>query len=111
MIGIRHLLKVIQQWHRRRTICEGRTLSRFVAKDVRRDILVTSTARIQDGLITCRVRTTQVLYVSRGLAIQPDFGPATELRVEEMWKWNGQPWGVLPDGTSIVDHMPRAKSD
>ena len=111
MISIRELLKGIQKWYRRRTIREGRTLSRFVAIDVRRDILVTSTARIQDGLITCRVRTTNVLYVSRGLAIQPDFEPAKELRLDEMWKWTGQPWGGLPDGTSIVDRGPQSGSD
>ena len=103
MIGIQKLLRAVRGWHRRRTIREGRTLSRFIAKDVRRDILVTSTARIDDGLITCRVRTTNVLYVSHGLVADSEFEPPKEIRIDEMWKWTGQPWGGLPDGTSIGD--------
>lgn len=111
MISMRQILKGIQSWLRRQTIREGMTLSRFVARDVRRDILVTSTARIEDGLITGRVRTVNVHYVSRGLDTQPAFQPAKELRIDEMWKWTGESWGGLPDGTSIVDRVAESESD
>jgi len=111
MVGIRKVLRAVQGWHRRRTIREGRNLSRFIATDVRRDIVVMSTARIEEGLITCRMRTTNLLYVARGLAVESEFEPPKEVRVDDMWKWTGQPWGGLPDGTSIVDHVPRERPD
>ena len=80
-------------------------MSRFIARDVRRDVEVVSAAKIDEGIITGRVRTTNLLYVSRGLIEQPDFGPPQELRIDDIWHWSGQNWGGLPDGTSIVDHV------
>jgi hypothetical protein len=81
---------------------EGVTLSRFVARDVRREILIISAARVHEGILTARVRTTNLLYVSRGLLPPPDFEPAREVNIEELWTWTGLSWGGLPDGTSIV---------
>ena len=94
--------KGIQIWFRRRKYREGRTLSHFIARDVRRDIEVVSAARIEEGLVTVRVRTTNLLYVSKGLAARPEFEGPVEMRLEELWKWSGQSWGGLPDGTSLV---------
>jgi hypothetical protein len=105
------ILKAIQRWYQRGTFGEGRTLSRFVARDVRREIVIVSAARIDEGIITARVRTTNVLYVSRGLIPKPEFDPAMELQIKKMWNWTGKNWGGLPDGTSIVDHLPRVGSD
>jgi hypothetical protein len=99
------MFKEIQRWYRRRKFREGATVSGFVARDVRRDILIISTAKIDEGIITGRVRTTNVLYLHKGLVAKPEFGPETELRIDEMWKWTGNSWGGLPDGTSIVDHL------
>lgn len=95
----------IKRWLRHRKYHEGRTLSQFIAPDVRRDILIVSAARIDEGIIVGRVRTKNVLYVDRGLAPEPEFEPPQELHIDTMWKWTGQPWGGLPDGTSIVDHL------
>jgi len=100
------MFKKVQSWFRRRRFQEGRTLSRFIARDVRRDILIVSAARIDEGIITGRVRTTNVLYVSKGLIPHPEFEPARELHIEEMWDWSGKSWGGLPDGTSIVARNP-----
>lgn len=100
-----------RRWWRRRRFREGRVLSRFVAKDVRRDIVVVSAVRIDDGIIVGRVRTTNVLYVARGLAPQPDFEPERELHIDDMWRWSGQSWGGLPDGTSIADAPPEPRSE
>jgi len=86
-------------------------VSRFIARDVRRDILVVSAARIDEGLITGRVRTTNLLYVSKGLVTQSEFEEARELRIDEMWRWTGKSWGGLPDGTSIVDHLRSRQSE
>ena len=101
-MSIRNIFHRIQRWYRRRRFREGSTLSRFIARDVRRDILIVSTARIDQGIITGRVRTMNVLYLSHGLVLEPEFEPPKELRIEEMWVWTGQSWGGLPDGTSIV---------
>ena len=73
--------------------------------DVRRDVLIVSTRRLDEGIIQGRVRTTNVLYVSNNLMPEADFGPAEELRISEMWKWTGEPWGGLPDGTSLADRL------
>jgi hypothetical protein len=99
------IFKAIQRWSRRRRFREGRTLSRFIACDVRRDIVIVSTARLEEGIITGRVRTTNVLYVAKGLVPQPEFEPPTELQIREMWNWTGKRWGGQPNGTSIVDHL------
>jgi hypothetical protein len=82
-------------------------LSQLIARDIRRDVLVISAARIDEGILIGSVRTTNILYVARGLIAAPPFEPPRELRVADLWKWTGQPWGGLPDGTSIVDQVPR----
>jgi hypothetical protein len=93
-----NILKTMQLWWRRRRFREGKTLSGFIARDVRRDILVVSAARIEDGVITARVRTTNALYVHGGLTPEPEFEPPQELRIEEMWDWTGQSWGGFQTG-------------
>jgi hypothetical protein len=99
------MFQALHRWFRRRKFRKGRTISRFIARDVRRDILIISVARIDEGIITGRVRTSNVLYDSHGLVKEPEFEPPRELRIEEIWHWTGHTWGGLPDGTSIVDHL------
>ncbi|MEM8883355.1 MAG: hypothetical protein AAGD14_04760 [Planctomycetota bacterium] len=101
----------VRDGSRRFPLREGRVVSRFIARDVRRDILVVSTARIDEGYITGRVRTTNLLYQYRGLVPESEFGESREIRIDEMWHWTGKSWGGLPDGTSIVDHPHRQDSD
>jgi hypothetical protein len=101
----------IRFWFRRRRLGEGRTISRFIARDIRREIFIVSAARVDEGIITARIRTTNVLYRSRGLVPEPDFEPAYELRIDDMWRWTGKPWGGLPDGSSITDRMHQEQSD
>ena len=103
MGSIRDILKSLRSWSRRLTFREDKVLSRFIARDVRRDILIVSVARIDEGIIRARVRTTNVLYLSKGLVPEPEFEPARELHIDEIWHWTGESWGGLPDGTSIVD--------
>ncbi len=99
------MFQTLHRWLRRRRFREGRSVSRFIAPDVRRDILIVSAARIDEGIITGRVRTSNLLYLAGGLVREPEFEPPRELRIEDMWHWTGQRWGGLPDGTSIVDHL------
>ena len=105
------MFQTLHRWFRRRRFREGRTISRFIARDVRREILVVSAARVDEGIITGRVRTTNVLYLSGGLVRESEFGPPTELRIVDMWRWTGQSWGGLPDGTSITDHLHETRND
>ena len=96
------LFKNIRGRFRRWRYREGRMLSRFIAKDTRREILIVSAAKVEEGIITGRVRTTNLLYVSRGLIPEPEFELARELRINEMWRCTGQSWGGLRDGTSLA---------
>jgi hypothetical protein len=105
------MFKSLKRWFHHRKYCEGRTFSHFIARDVRRDIQIVSAARIDDGFITGRVRTSNVLYLSKGLVPPPEFEPARELRIDEMWNWTGKGWGGLPEGTSIVNHLKERKPD
>lgn len=73
--------------------------------------MIISVAKIEQGIIVARVRTTNVLYLSGGLVAESEFGPEMELRIDEMWHWTGKAWGGLPDGTSIADHVHRDQSD
>lgn len=99
-------LKNIRRRSPRRTFREGEIVSQFIAPDVRREVLVVSAARIEEGIITGRVKTTNLLYVAAGLVQEPEFEPARELILDDIWNWTGQPWGGLPDGRSIVEHIP-----
>jgi hypothetical protein len=99
------MFKSIQNWFRRRRFREGETISRFIACDIRREVQVVSAARIVDGFITAHIRTSNVLYTSKGLVAKPEFEPAREIRIDELWKWTGKSWGGLPDGTSIAEHL------
>jgi hypothetical protein len=97
------MLKSIQRWFRHLRYREGRTISRLIARDVRRDIQIVSAARIDDGNITARVRTSNVLYVSKGLTTRPEFEPPRDIRLDEMWTWTGKSRGGLADGTSMAE--------
>jgi hypothetical protein len=95
----------MREWFRRRQYRQyevGRVLSRFIVPDVRRDVEVLDISKLQEGFITARVRTTNILYISKGLVPEPEFEPAREIAVHDLWHWTGQPWGGLPDGTSLV---------
>lgn len=97
------LIDRVRLWHLRRKLREGVVVSNFIAKDVRRDILIVSVAKLGDGLILARVRTTNVLYASMNLAAVPDFGQPEELQVRSMWNWSGATWGGLPNGRTIAE--------
>lgn len=104
-------LRSIRDGLRRRRYRDGRILSRFIARDIRRDVLIVSSEKVDAGLITGRVRTTNLLYLAGGLIPEPEFEPARELRIEELWRWTGKSWGGLPDGTSIVDRAVPGSPD
>lgn len=101
-------MKLLQQamtFWRRIIYRPGGTLSRFIAKDVRREVLVVSTDELGDGIITVQIRTTNILYRSADLVAAEQFGDAVRIPISTLWKWTGKPWGGLADGTSIVAHL------
>lgn len=73
--------------------------------DVRREILVVNIDEIETGFVVAKVRTNNLLYLSQRLSAENQFGNAERIRIDEMWTWTGKPWGGLPDGKSIVDHL------
>lgn len=87
--GFRHLCR----WVRRRRYRPGRVVSRFVAPDIRRDVLVVDASQIDARTITARVRTWNVLYSIKGLASVPPFGEVQSVQLRELWAWTGAPWG------------------
>lgn len=89
----------------------GRTVSRFVARDVKRDIIVVASDEIDDGFVTVRMRTNNMLYIRNRLVAEHDFGPPERIAIANLWDWSGNPWGGLADGTSIVDHIGDVCSD
>ena len=75
---------------------------RFIARDVRREIKVLSIDELEDGYVTVNHRTINVLYTSRDLIDEQPFSEPERVALDDLWHWTGQPWGGLPDGTSLV---------
>jgi len=96
------MIQKIQSWLLRREYRVGRTLIRFIARDVRREVEILDTTRLEEGYVTARVRTFNVLYVSNGIQKKSEFEEAREVALSDLWKWTGQSWGGLPDGTSLA---------
>jgi len=105
------MLPAIQLWFRERRYRGGCTVSRFVARDVRRDVVVVATDRLKEGFITARVRTINVLYQSKGLVPESEFEPPREIALVDLWVWTGQSWGGLADGTSLVGTHQASKTN
>ena len=97
------MFKFLVKWNRRRKYKVGNVFTRLIARDIVRDIKVESIDKLDDGVITVRVRTNNILYVSNGLTEKNEFGKPEEIAIADLWKWSGQGWGGLPDGTSLFD--------
>ena len=89
----------------------GKPLSRFIARDVRREILVVNIDEIEAGFVVAKVRTNNLLYLSKRLTAEKQFGNSERIAIEGMWTWTGQQLGGLPDGTSIVDHVQSSNTN
>lgn len=83
--GFSHL----RRWLRRRWYRPGRVVTRFVARDIRRDVLVIDASQIDAGIITVRVRTWNVLYAVKGLASVAPFGDVQTVELRALWAWAG----------------------
>lgn len=102
---IKNIFRYLMKRRHRKIYREGCVLSRFIARDVRRDVMILSAHDIEDGFITARIRTTNVMYLSRGAVSSLAFEPPQQIALDQLWVWSGQPWGGLADGTSIADKI------
>jgi hypothetical protein len=68
-------------------------LSKFIAKDIRRDIRVIDASRVDEGYVTAQVRTTNVLYNGKGIEPECSFGGPEILNLDQAWDWGGESWG------------------
>jgi len=96
------MLQGIRHWFQRRRYRVGKTVSCFIARDVRRDVEIVATHRLKKGFITARVRTTNVLYQMKALVPESEFEAAREIALVDLWNWTGHSWGGLEDRTSLV---------
>ena len=100
MLGamLKKFLNACRLAYRRRRLLVGATLSRFVAKDIRRDVEVVDAAEVDKGFVSARTRTWNVLYASKRLAPKPDFGEPQRVSIQNLWDWKGPSWGgPVPD--------------
>jgi hypothetical protein len=91
LAGLRRML-------RRRKYRRGAQLTRFIARDIRRDVEIVDDSEVDDGFVVARIRTWNGLYaIKLGHAAEP-FRAARRIAVAELWKWTGHVWGgPVPD--------------
>jgi hypothetical protein len=67
----RHKFRV---WRWRRQYRFGHVLTKFIARDIRREVEVVDVSRIEEGVISVKLCTWNVLYAARGITPKPPFG-------------------------------------
>jgi hypothetical protein len=86
------ILQNILTWSWKIRYRPGKIITRFIAKDIRRDVAVIESAEIESGIITGKIRTWDVLYASKGIKEKPSFGDVQRFEIEHLWDWPGDPW-------------------
>jgi len=99
---VRQFFKKLKLKRLRSKYSVGSIHERFVACDVKRTVEVISADEINQGWITVRAKTANVLYEMGGLTEPPDFGEGQRIKLKDIWVWTGASWGGLEDGTSLV---------
>jgi len=102
LLAILHKLRL---WHRKRRYRPGKIITRFVARDIRRDVEVVDASQIERGVIRARTRTWNLLYAAHGVSSKPPFGDVRMIMLRDLWKWSGESWGG-PVSTSEDGLMP-----
>ena len=92
------MFATLRRYLRRRKYTAGARLTRFVACDIRRDVEIVDALELEDGYVSARIRTWNVLYVVHGMAGEPEFSAPRRVAIADLWKWTGQLWGgPVPD--------------
>ncbi len=90
----------LRKWHWKRTYREGKSISRFIACDIRRDVEIVDDSKVDFGEVTARVRTWNTLYYAKGIGTKPPIDDERRIEIRDLWKWDGEPWGSpVPDST------------
>jgi hypothetical protein len=97
----------LRKYLRRRKYTAGARLSQFLAPDVRRDVEIVDVSDLEEGYVSARIRTWNVLYASNGLSAIPEFEAPRRVAITDLWKWTGQQWG----GSIPNDDISRANPD
>lgn len=88
----------------RRRYAAGARLTRFLAPDVRRDVEIVDASELEQGYVSARIRTWNVLHAAHG-APAPELEAPRRVAISELWRWTGEPWGgPVPD-----DDLGRSK--
>jgi hypothetical protein len=92
-VVLSRILREYRTRRRRKRYRAGAVLRRFVACDIRRDVEVIDASEIDDGFVTARVRTWNVLHASKGIAPEPEFDEPRRMEIDGIWEWKGPSWG------------------
>jgi hypothetical protein len=87
------MLAALRRYLWRKQFHPGASLTRFIAKDIRRDVEVVDASEVDAGYITAKVRTWNALYAVRGLAQKPELSEPRRLEIRTLWAWTGESWG------------------
>ena len=87
------LIKAFQRQHHRQKYQPGAHFSRFVARDIRREIIVVNAKEVDDGYIIAKCRTWNLLYAAKGIVPKPKFGEPKRMAIATLWEWKGPSWG------------------
>jgi len=88
----------LKRW--RRDYRVGKILTNFVARDIRRDIEIVDVADVDNGILTVKTRTWNLLHAIRGRHEKPPFGDVRQVEIEHLWDWDGEQWGgEVPEST------------
>jgi hypothetical protein len=97
----------LRKYFRRRKYTAGARLTQFLAPDVRRDVEIVEASELEEGYVSARIRTWNVLYAANGMAAVPEFEAPRRVAITDLWKWTGQRWG----GPIPNDDISRANPD
>ena len=82
-------IKSYFQNQKRKRLCKallpGQVISKFVARDIKREIRILSIDEINIGFVIIQRRTFNVLYMSKGLIEKQSFGLPKRIKVNQLW--------------------------
>src|SRR5687767_8420147 len=87
------VLHKIRSWYWTYRYRAGKTITHFIACDIRRDVEVVDASHARDGILIVRMRTWNVLYAFKGIEPKPPFGEVRQIAIPDLWKWSGESWG------------------
>jgi len=71
----------------RRKYAAGARLTRFLAPDVRREVEIVDASELDEGYVSARMRTWNVLHAAKGMAVVPELDGPRRVAITELWKW------------------------